>query len=196
MIDSLGETNLGDLLENFDHPIQAWNTSGPIASVEFNGQFRLLESEGPDSPIGGARCVRVAEPPSTNERTFAIEGEGESRVIVDSGSGLVWKYEDPVAEMPLAEADAYCESLSTAGAGFRLANMRELLSIIEPHRTATNLLDPALFSVAGTWNQEVAWTAPTERNVMLFGLTIGESYLLTNQSTVVAGQDRLVFCVR
>jgi hypothetical protein len=69
------------------------------------------------------RCVRGSRCYPTNR--FVVLAGG---LVTDALTNLVWKQEASTTDMTWAEAQTYC---SSAGSGFRLPTLKELLSIVD-----------------------------------------------------------------
>lgn len=95
--------------------------------------------------LGRVRCVRGARCYPT--KRFAVL---EGGLVRDTLTGLVWQQQGSSTMMSWADAQSYCSSLGTPGAGFRLPTLKELDSLVDPTLPAGPSLDSTAFSGTGT----------------------------------------------
>lgn len=174
-----------------------WGINNSLWAAGTKGIFLELK-DGEEDGVGWVHCVRVHSPPRVKAHSFSIQGEGDEQVVYDAATDLSWKYADPVVELPQAQAGPYCQSITAAGGGFRLASVKELMTIFDEARPETEHIDPAFFPLQLKYWDKVAWTTPldVEKASWLFNFTIRSSYQIAGQVSVSPYDERLVFCVK
>lgn len=192
------EPPVAELLEDAQYSLVGWGSEGERWAATIAGDLVLSAVDDSEQFNFGVRCVRAPRPTTVTNRTLTLEGEGEDRVVVDSGTGLRWKHSDPVVELPHPEAAPHCAALTGDGGGFRSPTGKELLTIFDDAHEPSDNLDPQLFPLSDVGWHQVAWTLPqqTSAEMWLVNFTIRQSYRLSSQLTVVPEQERLVFCVK
>ena len=173
------------LLKNPDYLLLGWGNHGSYWVATTEGLFTEHKPREGGS-FGAARCVRVHNPPRVKSHSFSIQGQGDDQVVYDAATDLSWKYADPVVELPQAQAGPYCQSITAAGGGFRLASVKELMTIFDEARPETEHTDPAFFPLQLKYWDKVAWTTPldVEKASWLFNFTIRSSYQIAGQVSV------------
>ena len=196
LMDSEQNSPVQSLLQDPDYLGLGWGLDS-YWFVSLSGVFLEYKPEQGDD-FGRVRCVRVQSSPPVEVHSVSIEGDDDERIVYDAGTDLTWKYSNPVVELPRDEAEGFCKSISVPGGGFRLASVKELMTIFDESRSETEHIDPAFFPLRVKYWDKVAWTTPldVERAGWLFNFTIRSSYQLAGQVSVNSADERPVFCVK
>jgi hypothetical protein len=65
--------------------------------------------------------------------------------VRDNGTGLTWQQTPDPTPRSWSSADNYCKQLQLSGGGWRLPTLKELLTLVDPARTASPVIDPKAF---------------------------------------------------
>lgn len=104
----------------------------------------------------GAQHVRANAPQGQYTTT--------NGTVYDTKTKLTWERGGMDVEYTFAEADSYCKSLQTEGPGWRLASMKELMTIVDDTRTYP-AIDVNAFPnipVTGYWSSSLKADKPGE----------------------------------
>lgn len=114
-----------------DDPSFAWYVFFETGYTNFN----------PVDSLYRVRCVRTATPPSQPASRYQVGTDG---TVLDHQTGLTWQQATDGMTRVWADAKAYCASLSLAGGGWHLPNMKELESLVDETRASPSI-DPSAF---------------------------------------------------
>ncbi len=178
--------------EGFWSQSRAWAIATIIPQtwvVHFGSGHVSWQSNETDTPFR-VRCVRGMEQVSPIPQHWEV-GAQTAR---DRSTGLIWVRGKPQGFASLADAALACQSLTRDGVtGFRVPNLRELLSLIAERELAgAGGLDGYAFPSGGS---HPAWTvtpAIGSSNMM----TVGVSYGGTTGTGDPAGENASVRCVK
>ena len=175
-------------------PNIAWTDSLSLLRAKLNDRF-LVEVYGghvsisPNDQVSDLiRCVRGGPVTSPVDRYFVANGTAK-----DVRTGLVWQIAPSSTPKLQSDAKAACESLVLGGfsSGWRLPNVRELVSLVDESREQVPLIAPAFDS--GPTN--VFWTSTLRFNPQsaYFSVDFATANIEQDDFTIVTRSFR---CVR
>lgn len=107
-----------------------------------------------------ARCVS-GTPPSQGAPSERLSVDTDADTVHDRDTGLIWRRTESAPLSTLTEAVAHCAGL---GGGWRLPDVKELLTTIDPAR-----IDPALDPAFATPRSGLGWASAGKLNGGLEG---------------------------
>ena len=122
--------------------------------------------------VSGSRCYPV--------NRFVVVSGG---LVHDTLTNLVWQQQTSTATMSLADAQTYC---SSAGLGFRLPTLKELLSIVDHTVTSGPPIDQTAFPNTpeeGFWSSPPCGGSPCPEWGVFFGESSGGTFFDIGLST-------------
>jgi hypothetical protein len=136
----------------------AFNFSDGIVSNARSGatadRVRCVKGGG-DEELDAAPSA-IAAPPS---KQYEMAAPGEVR---DTYTGLVWQQGTSDAQMPWADAAAYCQKLALNGHVFRLPSLRELSTLVDESQVGP-AIDRTMFPGTKYGSRSENWYWASER---------------------------------
>lgn len=121
-----------------------------LGAMLLDGRYNVVD---PESLQTYVQCVRGPRPVGTAPSQRYDIGEN---VVTDRFTGLTWQRETRTERMTFANASAACAQLDLEGGGWKVPNIKQLLSIFDPiAQTPTRWHVPAFGTtvVRGTWSR-------------------------------------------
>lgn len=147
----------------------------------------LVEIASTNANANLVRCVRGG--PTTSPVTRYDVAGGAAR---DVRTGVVWQVTPMATTMLLADAKIACQTLSVDGVGgWRLPNVRELVSLVDESREVAPLV-PALFAAGPTARY---WSSTTRANPATANFAVDFGTANVHQEELTVGKMS-VRCVR
>ncbi len=116
---------------------------------------------------------------------YTVNGDD---TVTDNATGLVWQQADSAKIMTREQAQAYCANLTLAKGGWRLPNIKELLSLVD-HTKNKHSIDRTIFPNTKPypyWSSTVEASVPVSTWLVNVG---SDAALKIARSSLKKGQE-------
>jgi len=179
--------------EDGEDPTLAWAPDDAVWIAGSNLGYQLRSPAELEATPQAVRCVRPHQVMETSQERFVLAGPESARTASQAGTGLVWERPETVPRRGLVEAESYCQELIVDGGGFRLASIKELLTLVDPTLGGSPLIDVEVFPIEQT---EVAWSSSSNLSAWMFDFGNGTAFNFGGQVTYTIESELLTFCVK